>query len=59
MPMGIFQKMHRFFNQKRALYRKIICLPYNINQKETSACGLFKPWASSLFNIEIIKTPHH
>ena len=45
MPMGIFQKMHRFFNQKRALYRKIICWPYNINQKETRARGLFKPQA--------------
>ena len=45
MPMGIFQKMHRFFNQKRALYRKIIYWPYNINQKETRARGLFKPWA--------------
>ena len=42
MPMGIFQKMHRFFNQKRALYRKIICWPYNTNQKETCARGLFK-----------------
>ena len=45
MPMGIFQKMHRFFNQKRALYRKIIYWPYNINQKETRARGLFKPRA--------------